>query len=71
MRVLLMVLMMSFCLMSTSCARRVVVKQPNKKVVIVKRPAKYKVVRVNGRKYYVWNGRYHRKTSRGYVVVRV
>ena len=53
---------------STSCAT-VVVKQPKR--VVVKRPATYKIVRVKGRKYYVWNGRYHRKTRKGYVFVKL
>ncbi len=60
---------MLFILTSTSCATSVVSKP--QKVVVVKRPAKYKVVRVKGKKYYVWNGRYHRKTRKGYVVVKL
>lgn len=56
-------------LTSTSCATRVV-NQPEK-VVVVKRPVKYKVVRIKGKKYYRWNGQYHRKTKRGYVVVKL
>ena len=72
MRSLLVVIGLVFAILTTSCAPRVVVKEPRaKKVVVVKRPAKYRVVRIKGKKYYYWNGRYHRKTSRGYVVVKV
>ncbi len=69
MRIFLVFFGLLFALTTTSCATRVV-KQP-KKVVVVKRPAKYKVVRVKGKKYYLWNGRYHRKTRRGFVVVKL
>jgi len=41
-------------------------------VVVVMHPPKYhKVVYVKGSKYYLWNGKYHRKTTRGYVVVKI
>lgn len=56
-------------LTSISCATKVV-NQPEK-VVVVKRPSKYEVVRIKGRKYYKWNGHYHRKTKRGFVVVKL
>ncbi|WP_435261898.1 DUF6515 family protein [Tenacibaculum sp. nBUS_03] len=72
MRSLLIIIGLVFTVLTTSCAPRVVVKKPRtKKVVVVKRPAKYKIVRIKGKKYYFWNGRYHRKTSRGYIVVRI
>ena len=71
MRSLLIILIMLFGFLTTSCSQRVVVKRPAKKKVVVKRPAKYKVVRVKGKKYYFWKGRYHKRTSRGYVVVKI
>jgi len=40
-------------------------------ITVVKRPAKYKVVHVKGKRYYTWNGRYHKKTRKGYVVVSI
>ena len=57
----------------TSCATRVVTTtRPSQKVVVVKTPPKnYRVVRVNGQRYYYWNNTYHRKTARGYTVVRI
>ncbi|HAO15848.1 MAG TPA: hypothetical protein DDE71_09875 [Tenacibaculum sp.] len=61
MRSLLIILIMLFGFLTTSCSQR----------VVVKRPAKYKVVRVKGKKYYFWKGRYHKRTSRGYVVVKI
>ena len=42
------------------------------KVVYVKHAPEYhKVVYVKGSKYYFWNGKYHRKTAKGYVVVKI
>jgi len=69
MRVLIIFLGILFVLTSTSCATRVV-SHP-RKVTIVKRPANYKLVRVKGKKYYMWNGRYYKKTKRGYIVVKI
>lgn len=62
----------AFCFMVSfsSCATRV--HRPNTTVVVVKkRPANYKVVRVNGVRYYKWNGKHYKKTRRGYVFVRL
>ncbi len=60
-------------ILTTSCATKVVVdpKPDNKTVVVKKVPNHHKVVFVNGRKYYKWNGVYHRKTARGYIVVKI
>lgn len=60
-----------FALSAKSCARHVVVKQPATVTVVKKLPSQYKIVRVNGKRYYVFNGRHHRKTRNGFVVVRV
>ena len=40
-------------------------------VVIKKAPKYHKVVVVKGNRYYTWGGKYYRKTSRGYVYVRI
>ena len=57
---------------TTSCARRVVVAQPANQVTVVKTlPRGYKVVSVNGKRYYKVNGKHYRKTRRGYVVVKI
>ena len=64
--------LLSLCL-TTSCARQVVhVQQPQSKVVVVKKaPRNHKVVIVKGKRYYVWNGKYHRKIAKGYAVVKI
>ena len=42
------------------------------KVVIIKKaPKNHKIVIVKGKRYYFWNGKHYRKTSKGYVFVRV
>lgn len=71
MRYLLFAFILIFTLNFSSCARRVVTTQPNTVTVIKKLPRKYKVVRVNGKRYYFFNGKHYRKTRRGFVVVRV
>jgi len=56
----------------TSCTTRVVTSTPSNKVVVVKKaPRNHKVVVVKGQRYYYWNKTYHRKTAKGYVVVKV
>lgn len=56
----------------SSCATRIVSSEPTTKVVVVKKTSRnYKVVKVKGNRYYLWNGKYHRKTRRGYVVVKL
>lgn len=40
-------------------------------VVVKKAPRHHKVVVVKGKRYYTWNGKYYKKTRRGYVVVKV
>ncbi len=58
----------------SSCATRVVTTTaaPKTNVVVVKKaPRNHKVVIVKGKRYYRWNGKYHRKTARGYVVVNL
>ncbi len=70
MRTLIIVLSMCFAMSFTSCATRVAVATPNVKVVKVA-PKHHKVVVIKGKRYYYWNGRHHKKTKKGYVVVRV
>lgn len=42
------------------------------KVVYVKyAPKHHKIVVVKGKRYYFWNGKHHRKTRKGYIVVKV
>ncbi|WP_431157007.1 DUF6515 family protein [Winogradskyella poriferorum] len=71
MKYLVYTLVLVFALSTTSCARQVVVKQPATVTVVKKLPRQYKIVRVNGKRYYFFNGRHHRKTRNGFVVVRV
>lgn len=45
-------------------------KQTN--VVYVKHaPKNHKIVIVKGKRYYYWNGKHHRKTKKGFVVIKV
>ncbi|BAO75620.1 DUF6515 family protein [Winogradskyella sp. PG-2] len=71
MRYLVYTLVLVFALSFTSCASRVVVKEPTSVTVVKKLPRQYKVVRVKGKRYYFFNGKHYRKTRRGYVFVRV
>jgi len=71
MRYLVYTLVFVFALSFSSCASRVVVKQPATVTVVKKLPRQYKVVRVKGKRYYFFNGKHYRKTRNGYVVVRV
>ncbi len=71
MRNLLFVIGLLFFLNLNSCARRVVVRPPADITVVKKLPRNYNVVRINGKRYYTWNGKRYRKTRNGYVVVRV
>ncbi len=42
------------------------------KIIYVKKaPRNHKIVVVKGKKYYYFNGKHHRKTKRGFMVVRV
>jgi hypothetical protein len=66
--VFLIALFFSFTL--TSCVSTVRVT-PNNIIVVKRLPRIHKVVYIKGHRYYKWNGVYHRKTARGYVVVRV
>ena len=55
----------------SSCATRIVTSTPSTKVVVVKKaPTHHKIVVIKGKPYYRWNGKYHRKTHRGYIVVK-
>lgn len=71
MRHLLFLIGLLFFLSLNSCARRVVVRQPANVTVVKTLPRNYKVVRINGKRYYTWNGRRYRKTRTGYVVVSI
>ena len=53
-----------------SCVVRQVTSKPNL-VIVKKAPRNHQVVVIKKRKYYKWDGKYYRKTRRGYVVVRL
>ena len=55
----------------TSCGPRIVTTSPDTVVVVNKAAKNHRVVYVNGRKYYHWNGNHYRKTRRGYVIVKI
>jgi len=71
MRNLLILLGLIFFLSLNSCACRVVLRQPANVTVVNKLPRNHKVVRINGKRYYVWNGKRYSKTKNGYVIVNI
>lgn len=71
MKNLLILLGLIFFLSLNSCARRVILRQPANVTVVNKLPRNHKVVRINGKRYYVWNGKRYRKTKNGYVIVNI
>ena len=65
------ILISAFCMISlSSCATRVVTR-PASVTVVKTAPKHYKIVKVNGKRYYFWNGKHYRKTRKGYVITRV
>ena len=58
-------------MLSTTSRATYVEKRPAKVTIVKKTPRHYKIVIVKGKRYYFWNGNHYRKTSKGYVVVRV
>ncbi|MBT8273192.1 MAG: hypothetical protein KJO77_05260 [Bacteroidia bacterium] len=71
MRHLLTIIGFAFALSLSSCATHVAVRPaPHVKVVKVA-PKHHKIVVVKGKRYYYWNGRHHKKTAKGFVVVKV
>ncbi|WP_295831002.1 DUF6515 family protein [uncultured Winogradskyella sp.] len=71
MKNLLILLGLIFFLSLNSCARRVILRQPANVTVVNKLPRNHKVVRINGKRYYVWNGKRYSKTKNGYVIVNI
>ncbi len=67
-----------FCLFVLGCMLQSCVVKPRpvsyratKVVVVKKAPINHKIVVVKGKRYYFWNGNHYRKTSKGYVFVRI
>lgn len=72
MRHLLIIIGFAFAMSLTSCATHVAVRPAPATVKVVKvAPKHHKVVVIKGKRYYYWNGKHHRKTAKGYVVVKV
>jgi len=71
MKNLFFVLGLVFFLNLNSCARRVVVRQASNVSVVKTLPRNYKIIRVNGKRYYTWNGRRYQKTRNGYIIVNI
>jgi len=67
-RVVLMMLFVAFTLQS--CAPRIV-ERKGRVVIVKKAPRNHRVVVVKNQRYYTWGGNYYRKTSRGFVLVRL
>lgn len=70
MRTLIYTFGIIFTLSLSSCATYVH-HRPASTTVVKVAPKNHKIVVVKGKRYYYWNGRHYKKTSRGYVVVRV
>lgn len=71
MRHLLIIIGIAFAMTSTSCATRVAVNTSPSVKVVEFAPKHHKIVVVKGKRYYFWNGRHYKKTSKGYVFVTV
>lgn len=70
MRTLIFFLSLGCLLSLNSCATHVETRPAT--VTVVKTPPNhYTIVRVKGKRYYFWNGKYYKKTRKGYVIVRV
>lgn len=65
------ILLILFVFISQACAPRVTVRNRGRVVVVKKAPRNYKVVVVKNKRYYTWGGNYYRRTSNGYVLVRI
>ena len=66
------ILITAFLLFNLSSCAVHTTRRPATKVIIVKTaPSHHKIVTVNGKRYYFWNGKHYRKTRRGYVFIRV
>ncbi len=66
--ILVFVLSLQSCVVHTKPAHN----HHKTKVVYVKHaPKHHKIIVVKGKRYYFWNGKHHRKTSKGYIVVKV
>ena len=68
-RLVFILLFASFALQS--CAPRVVERNRGKVVIVKKAPRNHRVVVIKNKRYYTWGGNYYRRTSRGFVLVRV
>lgn len=70
MRTFVVILTLLLTLNLSSCATRVVTRPGN--VTIIKTPPRhYKIVKINSKPYYFWNGKHYKKTRRGFVFVKV
>ncbi len=64
-------LLMSLLFMS-SCVVHTHPRPVKTRVVYVQKPPKHhRIVVVKGKRYYYWDGKYYRKTPKGFVVVKV
>jgi len=70
MRTLFIIIGIVFALTFKSCATPISVESPTVKVIKAA-PKHHKIVVVKGKQFYFWNGRYYKKTRKGYIVVKV
>lgn len=68
----LLVLVFVFSLQSCVVHTKPAHNHQKTKVVYVKHaPKNHKIIVVKGKRCYFWNGKHHRKTRKGYIVVKV
>jgi hypothetical protein len=70
MRTLVIIFGTALIFSTSSCATRVAVRPAHTTLVKVA-PKHHKIVVVKGKRYYYWNHKYHKKTQKGYVVVKI
>lgn len=66
-----LMILIVFAFMFQSCAVRVAERSRTNIVVVKKAPRNHRIVVIKKKRYYTWGGQYYRKTSKGFVLVRV
>ena len=67
-KLILILLLASFVFQA--CAPRIVERNRGRVVIVKRDPRNHKVVVIKKKRYYTWGGKYYRKTSKGFVLVK-
>ncbi len=71
-RLILISTILIFVLTQSCIVHTKPVRHHKTKIVYIKKaPRNHKIVKIKGKKYYYFNGKHHRKTNRGFIVVRI